>query len=454
MKSSTWVQRSKQFIQRLAPGYHGAGSLTVGAERRGYGARTHWYAKLVAAMSALSIAVVLPTWWFVSGFDSQQYQEQLRIALAKEDYAAAKVPLETLLKNSPENLDYRWCHAAIEERLGRSNAAITTRAELARQGYGPAMLWLADRDYPLEDFASWSDEQHSGFVSLLSDTSNCSINSRIELNKRLAAYRTQQGDLTSAIEVLREIAPWCPVAHVNVAALHLQLGDALQAQASAKQAREALQARIKKHPRDVDGRLQLVRALMMLDCESDALQSLADGLDITGQPVMRQAAGEVLVHWARRLEQTEGREPTFWPRLQLIHRSTQCAPQDSLVLNATLDLIDECRGQEEQRIAELRFATVQGIERVVAHTMLGWLLCVTLQPERSLQHARLATMDAPEVPTVLNNLALVMLDRPDFAPEQAEAMIDLALILLPNQPQFLETRTKIAAQRRAISFDP
>ncbi len=146
--------------------------------------------------------------------------------------------------------------------------------------------------YRLEDFDKWSDEQHRDFVSLLENVSHCSVESRIELHKRLAAYRTRQGDLPSAIQALGQIATWYPVAHVKTW-LHCICSQEMQfklrpAGASPRGPEIAYQA----GSGDVNSRLELVRALMMLDCESDALKILADGLDITGQPVMRQAAGE------------------------------------------------------------------------------------------------------------------------------------------------------------------
>ncbi len=257
-----------------------------------------------------------------------------------------------------------------------------------------------------------------------------------------------QGELVKAIDSLKQICHVEPTAYVSLATLYLKLGDQAQTKAYANDARLALQSRLAEDPRDAQARLQLVRALTLLQREKEALINLGEGFELTKQPVMQQAAGEVLVCWANRLASTEGAEATHWQRLQMIHRATQCAPQDTVVLAATVALIREFQVDEADKITVLRNATALGIERTTAHWMLGWLHAFRLQDQPAFQHFRQALDQSPEVPTVLNNLTIYLRDRAEVAEGCELTLINLANELLPGQPQFLETRARVFMTNR------
>ncbi len=441
--SNLWRWISRLFTG-LLPGYARAPGVARGAVKRKYNARSPRLALFLVLLVVTTGVASLATWYLIPGANQEQLlARDLERALSAADYANAHRLVTTMLHARPDADDYLWCRASIEDQLHQKDKAEVTRFQLAKRGYGPAVLWLVDRDYPIDEIPEWSEQQHRDFVMLLADNPKWSPTTQVERNKRLAAYWTLLGQLRKAIESLKAICQWRPDAHVSIALLHLRLNDRAQAETHAKIARTQLQARLEEEPKDAEARLQFVRALMMLSCEEEALVSLADGYSLTRQPAMQQAAGEVLVSWARRLQKTDGTESTFWPRLQLIHRATQCAPNDALVLQATIDLIEECQTNEAARILELREATVRGIERIAAHSMLGWLSVWGAREQQALQHLKLAMADSPEVPTVLNNLALSLLSRSHIAPEKALMTIDMAMKLLPNQPQFAETRGRV-----------
>ncbi|MCC6510532.1 MAG: tetratricopeptide repeat protein [Pirellulaceae bacterium] len=415
-----------------------------------YGRAT--YQRPAAAISlAVTVGILLVVggysahvWWTQDPPDLMSAQQLLLAKhLANEDYLAADAVLEQLVALAPKNADYRFEQATIKAALNQPAVAHRLMRSLASE-HPQAALWILEHDFDLNNTTSWSNTEQQRFGILLDLAIKSDTKPHwLRAHNLMAGYHIKLGNIDLALDALERIAIHEPAADLHAASLSLKMGDTDRAKKYAKRAHVTFSQYTADHPQNDASRLNLARALSLMHRDQEAIDVLSAGFELTKQPKFQQAAGEILVTWSERLANPSKKEQTFLPRLQLIHRASQCAPQDPVVLAAILRLVQECERTIGTYKSQMRSALVQGADRESTHFFLGLMTLLDGQIDDARLHLDLATASGSHLSTLLNNLALVMCQSTEWDLDQALALATAATTMLPDQPHFKETRGRI-----------
>jgi predicted Zn-dependent protease len=133
-------------------------------------------------------------------------------------------------------------------------------------------------------------------------------------------------------------------------------------------------------------------------------------------------------------------------RIALIQRGLECAPQNDTLLRHLIALT-HLEGPEADSAREtLRKMLAEGRATAVLHLALGLDAWQHGQPAEARKHLALAYENAPQLPYVANNMAMILTvgDKPDLP--RALTIIESVLERFPNNPNFRETRGEILAR--------
>lgn len=370
-------------------------------------------------------------------------QENLWSHVRDQRFAEAELLVDELIAIDPHDDALHLYKAFINEQLGQSDVARALMLELEQRQNPEAAAWLLDDGFDLSDVGDWDNERKRRFEKLaLLARGSISADKVITASNRLASFYVSVGENGKAINTLADLGERDPPSLINAAALCFQQGDVAKGRQFALQGRHYFERVVADRPEDDSSRLQLSRAMTMTGAEEQAIEILSDGFELTRQPALQQAAGEVLVSWAKRIKSEGNQVLTFLPRAQLLHRAAQCAPQDAAVLAAHLDLLKECEANRKLRLASLESALSLGLELEAMHFLLGVWLALDDRLADACVHLHLASKSGPHLPTVVNNLAIAMSQKTGDL-EDALLLSNLALAVLPDQPHFCETRGRI-----------
>lgn len=385
-------------------------------------------------------------------------------AVDRGDLDSASQVLHTLLADAPQNQEYRFQQGLIEFKRGDSAAAHVAMRSLVEDNHHPAAArWLLANDYDLSASASWSDQQHIEFRQLAEmmisqDDAPAAIDGKLLMSKYLVA----SGAPSDALRYLNELQSEHPASALTAATICLQQGKIVEARAYADKAKTFFTRELNARPNDVAVRVDLARALIVLSQEEQALRELSDGFKLTEDPQLRLASAEAMVIWAARLGRESaaasamttasgGDDQTLLRRLQLLHRASQCAPQDARVNAAIIQLVLECKENKNEQVAALRKATAQGIDPESIHFARGTLALLEGRTEEAQTHLNQAARHGTQLPATLNNMAMAIYNSTDGDLDQALKLADKAVELLPEHPYLHDTRGRILLKLKRYS---
>lgn len=370
-------------------------------------------------------------------------RSELAQKIAESDFDGAVEKLKALEALLPEKSDVAFQRAVIEYERGNRETARKIIKQLVDKGHSEASLWELEHE-AYKDFKDWDEEKRDRFDGLVTLASASKYASTALRSKAiLAAYHLYHHRLENALEALHEASLLDPASGLNAASLATKLGQPERALGYLRRAKFHFSLAVSKHPLDVESRLQLARALIQLGEERDAVFHLSEGFELTKHPCFQQAAGEAMVVWSSRIEREQSLEETATARLILVHRASQCAPNDQAVLNALANIVDEFREKSNLYTPKLRSLMASGFEHESAHFMLGILALLEGDVQKASLHCDLAELAGTHLATVLNNLALLALQHKNISAEDGLRLVNGALQRLPGQPHFSETRGRI-----------
>ena len=154
--------------------------------------------------------------------------------------------------------------------------------------------------------------------------------------------------------------------------------------------------------------------------------------------------GQICALWADSLAKT--RPGDLASRFSLIQRGLECAPQNELLLQQLISLTHQQGPEAVGARAALTRMLTEGKATGVLHFALGIDAWQRGQSEEARQHFTLAYENTPQLPSVANNMAMILSlgDQPDLP--RALAIIESVLVKFPNNPNFRETRGEILAR--------
>lgn len=402
---------------------------------------------------ALPVIVIVATF---SLFGLRQYLEQsdwrgteyrtvLADALKREDDALARLALVNLTFRYPERAEYRMQQAIIEEKLGNDALALKIIQSLAAtKRDSMAALWLITKQFSFEDLGKWTPEKHQQFRQLM-DIALKDVRgpNKVAAHTIMANYLLAVGAPREALQHLQSVAGKDPDALLRVAGLYAEIGDRTATKKWAERSLLNYEEQQLTSSNDKELRLNLARALILLEREEEAHQRLSEMYAATGDQNLAQASGEALVAWANRIrDQEPATQENLIRRLALVKRAIDLAPKSAVVLDAVIQVTIQCAEDQSEQVATVRQALLQGVDAENMHFIEGTVELLRGNIEKADAHLALAAIEHPELPGVLNNMAVALYQRssPDY--EKALALSNSALDRL-DHPYFRETRGQI-----------
>ncbi|KAA5543830.1 hypothetical protein FYK55_11720 [Roseiconus nitratireducens] len=386
------------------------------------------------------------------------YLDTLKTALASDNTQVASVAAQRLLEIDPDNLEHQYQVAILDHELGHTESARSAIFRLAMQNeYGPAALWMlksliyqssdSDSQLAAEQLVrrdSWSDQEvelchRSAAVAMEKLPSERAAFAR----KMYAGFLSANGFTGSALRQYRMVAESDPGVALIAAQLAAKTGDYSSADRFAQIAVRHLEPKMMANPTSVPARLQLAQALVLTERDDDAYNLLLDGLALTPDPTLTQAAGEALIFKSERLKRNVGETETLGLRANLLSEALELAPESPLVMESIVQFAIDCAGADEDGIRRVRESLLSQVTPAVAYFVEGTALLMAGKTDAAQETLELAASEGSEMPGLLNNLAVALsLSDKRFLP-QALDLSNEALRQLPGHPSLLETRGQI-----------
>ncbi len=315
---------------------------------------------------------------------------------------------------------------APSDRLGNPRAHLSLAKLLMRQSMGTHGRLPADAERNLLRIADLPGDVGSQASALLGES---------YFNDRQFGF---------AIKYLGR-APYQSAQRVKLAISAARIGNSPLAESEARSCRDALDAKLKLDPADVNARISLTQCLVLLRDFPSAIQVCEAGLD----PSLPQDAIDLLVShrnymynlWLLSLEKDP---PAPLPvRFEVLERALKVAPSDGrFIIRLTAFTDPKSKEGAAARIA-LQDQLLGGQNAALAHLVLGLYDWSEGKKEQARVHLNIAHDKFPGDAEIANNFAwmLAMSDPPDL--DRALTAVNGALERMPNRPEFRDTRGMI-----------
>jgi hypothetical protein len=380
-----------------------------------------------------------------------QYRDHLNSASRNQEYDQAVIAAGRLIDLSPDNLDYRFQRAIIEEKRGNVDVANELIERLAfLEKHSQAAQYLLFEKSNLKDLSKWTPEQHARFRMLLDLSKKTGNDKRIQARTMAAVYFNALGARQEAIRQISDIAMESTELSILLASLHLMEGEVSEAKAAAETAERGLRKKLQLNGSDKEVRLNLARMLLILQQERAASKVLMEGFQLTKDDAYRNGAAEALIQMSGRLALVIG-ENSLLERLQVIREAIEIAPDSPLVTDAIIDLVFQVRENKNEEIKTLGRALVSGLSSDSAHFIRGTLALMQDDVESAKLHLEQAVKANPNLPGVLNNLAVAIAAKEGGDLEYALKLSEAAVGQMQEHPYIRETRGQILCKLKRYS---
>ena len=399
-----------------------------------------------------------------------------------ERFDTARIYYKKLLQLDKSNQSYEFLIARSYDSEGNTGEAIRRMATLKNKPAvsGVVNFWFAKKtleDEVLKDEEKWLqclfhlDE----FLSEAPQHYEANLIS-MEINTKLAELQASKNNLPVAIqymekaetfgELLGDLAPNLLLTTARIqkrlAELLLQTGKKNDAQDYRKQSSRTIskaidfyQAESKKDPRKIEYLLRLSDCYLF-NMQFDAAISVIDTAmrnDIAKAitPQLTAFKSKILSEWARGL--LVGGEKNPRKCIELVDQAIFLDPKNQQAL-AILAQISALQNDEVSLAAKQKLEAAIGDASAPfsVHVVLGSYAASQKNDELAVKHLRQALLLNRRATAVMNNLAFVLARLKEPRYEEALALINNALKIIPNNPRFLDTRGNIYLQMKQYEF--
>ena len=389
---------------------------------------------------------LLMQWLNKDRWRGQYYQQLLGSEDAAADTALVEIAVGRLLERSPKRIDLRIQKALLHEKRGQLDAAKREMETVVVQSGNPvAAFWLLKKDFPISEVATWDKNQHLRFRQLcsicaLKDNDKVFVPSQVLLAEYLVAIGVKE----EAISLLESVARDNCELQLVCAALHSQLGNDAESSKWATQAEEGLRRLVSAEPKNIEVRLNLAKALLLIGQHEAVVLTLNEGYKLTKNENLLTAGAEAFAAWTIRIEKQEPLSPESLVQcLSMLARATELAPRNAIVVETLVRTVIQCAENDDPEIVRLRDKLVSKVEPERAHFIKGTIAVLRGEMTEAEGHLKLAMSDSANIPGVLNNLAVVLYQQENPDLDRALALVNAALKSVPNQPVIRETRGQI-----------
>ena len=363
-------------------------------------------------------------------------------ALAAKDFETARVASQRLLVLGVEpRRKHLFDLAKSLGGLGQEKEAVSLLGNIApldQPGYLHAHLFVAQAllsktNVTLQEIHT--AEQHLKHVITLDPHS-------LDANELLGDVYVRLGQWELAEKYLSEVVSARPETALPLAAVFKAEGDMVAARSYAERAVKFHRGKVDESKLDNPAnRLAWADAMAMMEDYQAAFVILETGWRQYENNAYLPLMGQVCAMWVEALVRT--RPGDLASRITLIQRGLECAPQNEILIRHLIGLT-HLEGPEAAGAREtLTRMLTEGKATAILHFILGLDAWEHGHPEEARKHFALAYDTASQLPDVANNMAMILTvgDKPDLP--RALAIIQSALVKLPNDPHLRETRGEI-----------
>ena len=412
---------------------------------------TRWFKSRPSALvlPAIPALIVCAIWVvfaaFIMGWGSahteMRYRQAAGNAVASRDYETARVAYWRLsqLKSDKRN-EYLFGWAMSLLGTGRNREAegvLSVLAPLDGPGYAEAHMFVAKSLLSSTNApASMSRLAEAHLLRALRDDP-----SMTEASSLLGRLYMRMGLWDSAQKYLRETIAARPEDALLLAYVLRAKGEEEEARGWADRAAKYFAAKVSdtKESDDPGSRIAWANALVMLKQHAAALSVLETGLQQTGNPVYRPALGALYGNWVQSVVKESPLD--YEARFKLVQSGLQYSAANEFLLQelVTLTRLEGAQSQPANDAVKKMLAE-GGNASAILHYFLGIEAWQLGRKEEAQGHFSIAFEMAPFMPTVANNLAMILTvgDKPDY--ERALKVIDPIVQKLPQDAQFRSTR--------------
>lgn len=401
--------------------------------------------RLLPALPAILVLVIWVVFaFFLLGWGTAhteaRYRELGNKAWAARDHETARVAFWRLATlKSEKRSEYLYFLALNLLALNRDQEAqglLATLAPLDRPGYGEAHLFIAQRLLSLTNpppDARRLAERHL----LRAVEGNPKLT---DAHNILGQIYTGEGNYQSAKKHLLEVVPVRGEANLLLAMVLRALADTSGANAYAERAAKFFSDRVNQATGDDSAsRLGWANALLLLKNYEAAMKVVTDGYRLSGNPAYRPAIGSLYGVWAQNLSKEQPGD--LVKRLELVQSGLDYTPNSEVLLRELVGLMSAEGPQgEAAREALARRLAEGGTTAAMLHFFMGMECWNRGKKQEAEQHYALAFEASSNVPTVANNMAMILTVGENPDPERALSIIQPVADRYPNNASFRSTR--------------
>ncbi|MCC6508693.1 MAG: hypothetical protein IT423_06280 [Pirellulaceae bacterium] len=404
----------------------------------------------MAALPSVTLGAALVTVIVLSTRDNSssresRYRSILQESVASRDFEVATVVLKSLIDSSPLNLDLQYQQALIEHMRGDTDLAVKQMSDLATvHNHGLAAMWLVSQQFNLQELKKWTEPNHARFRLLMEiGLKNLDGENLLSAKVLMFSYLAEVGAYSDARRYLTEVVPSRPELALAAATLCRSQHDLAGMKEYASLAESHWEAELSRKPSDINARINLARVLMIQTKFENAAKLLNDGYRLTKDSRLTGVTGEALVIWSDHLGANDVGAKNLVKRLQILHAAIGIAPSDPVVGSSVAKLMIDCRDNRLPNVMRLKEEILKGTDPVSTHFIRGTLALLDNQFAEAKLQLELAMQREPNIPAILNNLAVAIAEIKGGDLEQSLSLANLALAKAPNHAYFLETRGQI-----------
>lgn len=421
------------------------------------------------------------------GLRAQKLENQLKAAYSREDFETARVVLQRKLNLSPNSRDLRYDLAQVHLALEQPDKAKQIMRALAYAIQGPAAIgddddsevgkssqadrargrgdiraarWLLEKQFVGRPWSEMSDAEKNEAGYLLQWISSNKPDD-LAVRAMYADFLLQKKRFGDALAQMQPLIAGNPLYGLQAAIVAQGNGMADDAKDYARQALRAATTIAQNEPNNVPIQGVITQCHLILQQHEEAVRSLQAALQRAQTDQQKQeigqALGGTLVAWIDYRESKEAftKADRLWA-FNVLQRALQFAPNNPLVMEMVTRQVMAAANQENEQLAAMKEALVQGIAPGFAHFIEGTVAAMNDDADKALLHLELASKTMPSSGLIMNNLAFVLANRPEPQLERALQISEQAIRSVKNpEPHYYETRGqilyKLGRHRDAIS---
>jgi tetratricopeptide (TPR) repeat protein len=383
-----------------------------------------------------------------------RYLKALDVAYTHEDFVSASIYFTKLREIGYKHYpNARFIGAVLDARAGRIEDAREVLGQIApanRAGFSPAHLWQAKEMLAEELSPAKLNEVRHHLQSALADPDD-----EVWIRTSLAKVCIQQKDYLTALDQLSRVVSQQPELNVLISEVYEKQGNSSGRMTALRQASEFFQRRLTEDPENTDTRTILAMIYYKMGDLEAGLQIVEQGLNSRDSDLsLRVTMSKLLI--AQFDEVTRHRAADSGgvvTQLSLLQKAIEMDPNNPLVLMRLKVLMDD-PDKEARNGAKgiLNQMLAAGQSTGTVHFILGTQAIAEDDKDAAKFHFQqsyqnLRSLDNnPEVPSLLNNLAWMLVQQDDNL-DQALELVNQGIGLLEandsRHPFIRETRGQI-----------